>query len=270
MLPAKSSRLLVLRIPTKRKIAILDCNVLASSGQGWGILRSGSGTHQYFGKGQGLCRLDIANRPILRTINKIKENGMKRLALLCGLAVMFAGVAAAQGDNPKVEAFGGYSLIHNGSSFGSQSINFNGAGGSISYNPSGWLGLVGDFGGNHYSKAGLSANVITYLFGPKLSYRASKFTPFAQVLFGGARLSASTPPCPTFVGVTAQAKGITLGSCGSSGSINSFAMTFGGGLDYNLTKHIGIRPVQFEYLMTRFGSQTQNNLRYEAGVVFRW
>ncbi len=53
-------------------------------------------------------------------------------------------------------------------------------------------------------------------------------------------------------------------------------MTLGGGLDYDVTKHIAIRPVQIEYLMTRFGQTDtssgppQNSLRYEAGVVFRW
>jgi opacity protein-like surface antigen len=172
---------------------------------------------------------------------------MKRLALLCGLLVLFAGAAAAQGENPKVEVYGGYSLIHNSSNFAKTSVNFNGASGSVSYNPSKWLGLVGDFGGAHYSAPGnTSVNAITYLFGPKLAYREDKFTAFAQVLFGGARLSAA------------------------GASSNAFAMTLGGGLDYNLNKHVAIRPVQMEYLMTRFASMSQNSLRYGAGVVFRW
>ena len=53
-------------------------------------------------------------------------------------------------------------------------------------------------------------------------------------------------------------------------SENAFAMALGGGLDYNATSHIGIRLVQAEYLMTRFASETQNNARISAGVVFRW
>jgi len=194
---------------------------------------------------------------------KLKEIGMKRFALLCGLVVLFAGAAVAQEQNPKFEAFGGYSLIHNSSNFfGNTSITFNGGGGSVSYNTKNWLGLVGDFGANHWNGYGLDSNLVTYLFGPKIAFRRDKFTPFAQVLFGGAHISGLPSGC-------LLCKVPTL-------SENSFAMTLGGGLDYDVTKHIAIRPVQIEYLMTRF-SQTdtssgppQNSLRYEAGVVFRW
>jgi len=192
---------------------------------------------------------------------------MKRWALLCGVMLMFAGIASAQDEAPKAEVFGGYSFIH-GSYFG-QGYNFNGGGGSFSYNPNHWLGLVGDFGGDHWSGSGVDANVITYLFGPKITYRADKFTPFAQVLFGGARVSGSVLTCPS-----ARVRPQTV--CESTGSENAFAMTFGGGLDYNVTPHIGIRLAQAEYLMTRFnglgssGGDTQNNVRFETGVVFRW
>ena len=47
-------------------------------------------------------------------------------------------------------------------------------------------------------------------------------------------------------------------------------MTAGGGVDWNATTHIGIRLIQAEYLMTRFASETQNNARISAGVVFRF
>ncbi|MGA8767592.1 MAG: hypothetical protein WB559_11270, partial [Candidatus Acidiferrales bacterium] len=58
--------------------------------------------------------------------------------------------------------------------------------------------------------------------------------------------------------------------CSVSGSENAFAMTAGGGVDWNATTHIGIRLIQAEYLMTRFASETQNNARISAGVVFRF
>ena len=56
---------------------------------------------------------------------------------------------------------------------------------------------------------------------------------------------------------------------------NAFAMAAGGGLDYSLTKHIALKPIQVEYLMTQidstkgFGSH-QNDVRYSGGVVFRF
>jgi len=196
---------------------------------------------------------------------------MKRWALLWGILLIFSAAASAQEENPKVEVYGGYSLIHNSSNFLSGGINFNGGGGSVSYNPNGWLGLVADFGGNHWSNPFVDANVITYLFGPKIALRNDKFTPFAQVLFGGARISGTAfGVCLAVVGVRPQA------ACRASGSENAFAMTVGGGLDWNVSKHIGIRPVQAEYLMTRFNAlgpsanDTQNSFRYGAGVVFRW
>jgi opacity protein-like surface antigen len=200
---------------------------------------------------------------------------MKRLALLCGAMLLFAGIAAAQDDSPKVEAFGGYSYLRtNDGGFG---YNFNGGSGSLAYNLTRVFGVVGDFGGYHWNGsgdfAGENATVVTYLFGPKVAFRHGPITPFAQVLFGGAHISASGPSgCGTDSRVRSEQ---SVGS-GCSGSENGFAMTFGGGVDWNATSHIGVRLIQAEYLLTRFagsgtnGSDTENNARISAGVVFRW
>jgi len=192
---------------------------------------------------------------------------MKRWALLAGVLLLFSMAASAQDENPKAEVFGGYSLIYNNSTnFLGSSIIFNGGEGSMSYNPTSWLGLVGDFAGEHWSKGSADANVFTYLFGPKLAYRTDKVTAFGEVGFGGAHLSGSRTCVSGVVGVHPETAEI---GCGS-GSEDAFAMSAGGGLDYNLTKHIGIRPVQLDYVMTRFFSRTQNSLHYAAGIVFRW
>ncbi len=196
---------------------------------------------------------------------------MKRLALLCGAMLLFAGLASAQ-DSPKVEVFGGYSYLR--ANEGGQGFNFNGGSGSLAYNLTPWLGVVGDFGGYHWGGSGLfqgeDATVETYLFGPKVALRHGPITPFAQVLFGGAHIGASGE-CSD---VRIHHEG-TVNECGS-GSENGFAMTLGGGVDWNATPHIGIRLIQAEYLMTRFngegnnGGSTQNNARISTGVVFRW
>jgi hypothetical protein len=55
-------------------------------------------------------------------------------------------------------------------------------------------------------------------------------------------------------------------------------MTAGAGLDIGLTRHISLRAVQAEYMMTRFGAvpatttsnTTQNDLRLSTGIVFRF
>jgi len=168
---------------------------------------------------------------------------------------------------PKVELFGGYSYLRVNPGFDSPGFNFNGGSGSVAYNFMPWLGVVGDFGGYHWSQDGESSNVFTYLFGPKVSLRRGGFTPFAQVLFGGARISDSNS-CESSVDRVHREQGTGGGSC--SGSSNAFAMALGGGVDWNATPHIGVRLIQAEYLMTRFASNTQNNARISAGVVFRF
>jgi len=59
-------------------------------------------------------------------------------------------------------------------------------------------------------------------------------------------------------------------------SNNVFATALGGGVDVRLTDHIAVKPIQVEYFMTQLPSAAtnlhyaQNNLRYSAGVVFRF
>jgi opacity protein-like surface antigen len=186
---------------------------------------------------------------------------MKRWALFCGLMLIFAGVASAQ-DTPKAEVFGGYSYIHvSENSFGA---NLNGGSASLSYNPNSWLGLVGDFGGYHGGPSFGNGDVYSYLFGPKIAFRRGRITPFVQTLFGGAHASGSGNTC---LAARVRPEGT---SCTTSVSENSFAMTVGGGLDWNATEHIGVRLIQAEYLLTDFVSTRQNNARISAGVVFRF
>src|SRR5574337_84995 len=174
---------------------------------------------------------------------------MRKVGCLIGLVFLVSLTAAAQ-NAQKAEVFLGYSYVRaRPSTSGASGINFHGGSGSLAYNATSSLGIVADFGGyraGNIQGSGVDANVFTYLFGPRLSYRAyDRVTPFAQVLFGGARGSASF--------------------LGSSTSQNSFAMAAGGGLDVGVTRRVAARLVQVEYLLTRFqestsGRQTQNNL----------
>jgi hypothetical protein len=176
-------------------------------------------------------------------------------AFLCFSAVASAQVFSAQEGTPKVELFGGYSYYHfdaPGTLATGPAIlaNLNGGSGSISVNPFKYLGLVADFGGYHAtqnSELG-NANIYTFLFGPKIAFRSGPFTPFAQVLFGGAHLNISGVP-------------------------NTFAWAAGGGLDFNLSHHWGIRLAQIEYLSTYFNdgaTNHQDNIRASAGIVYRF
>jgi len=155
--------------------------------------------------------------------------------------VLALAVSASAQDYPKAEVFGGYSYLHTsvlGTGFSS-----NGASGSISINPSNWVGLVGDFGVYHRSVLGTGVNTVTYLFGPKFAYRHSdKLTPYFHFLLGGAHVSGS----------------------------GAFALAFGGGFDAKVTPHVAVRLIQVDYVLTKFGTNThQNNARISAGIVFR-
>jgi opacity protein-like surface antigen len=188
---------------------------------------------------------------------------MKRWALLLGIVLIFSAAASAQ-EYPKAEVFGGYSFARLSAS--GVDVNFNGGSASLSYNPNDWLGLVADFGGYHGGVDFGNGNVYTYLFGPKFARRSGRWTPYVQTLFGGAHASGEVS-CDG--GPEARPRPQQGFVCGS-GSLNSFAMTLGGGVDVNASDHVGIRLIQAEYLRTHFASITENGTRISAGVVFRW
>jgi opacity protein-like surface antigen len=181
---------------------------------------------------------------------------------------------------PKFELFLGYSYLRAvpTPTTGNRLVWLNGGSTSVAFNVNRYLGIVGDFGGFNDSRlefrsAGApstvmdsSGTVFTYLLGPRLSYRRyDRFTPFAQVLFGGIHASEVT-----------LSSGCTGAGCTLLPSENSFALTAGGGLDFRLRHHLSLRLVQAEYLMTRFenlntgSTGTQNDLRLSTGLVFRF
>ena len=174
---------------------------------------------------------------------------MKKIAVLGVFFLVFSLAAMAQ-DYPKAEVFGGYSYVH--SSILSTGFNFNGASGSIAYNPHPNWGLVADIGGYHTNTLGADASVVTYLFGPKIASRSNeRFTPFAQALFGGAHIGSGV------LGV----------------SENGFALALGGGVDANVNYNVAVRVGQVEYLLTKFNdglNDRQTSVRISAGVVFRF
>lgn len=181
------------------------------------------------------------------------------VSLLAGLAFSLVP-AFAQESAPKVDIFVGYSYLQaNPGVTGVDAFHLHGGSASLGYNFTSHLSGVADFGGytnGNILKTGTSGTVSTYLFGPRYSYRHfRKVTPFGQALFGTAHANAN--------------------AFGTTGTQNAFAMTAGGGVDYKLFDHFSIRPVQAEYLMTRFregtlGARNQNNVRLSTGFLFRF
>jgi len=183
-----------------------------------------------------------------------------------GLALLSTFVCVvptkAQDEAPRLEAFGGYYYARfniNANVPGiapSATYNGNGGGGQLEYNVNHWLGVVGDLAGFRATSSGsgsFAGAAFTYLLGPRVNFRRGKVTLFAQSLFGGVWT--------------------TDGIAQSTGPENNFAMTAGGGIDFKVSKHVSVRPVQAEYFMTKIPdglNNRQDNLRSSAGIVFRF
>jgi hypothetical protein len=161
---------------------------------------------------------------------------LRRMLLMFGLSILASLSAQAQ---DKAELFGGFSYMR------FRSSNLNGWEVSGQYKFTDWLGGVADLDGHYGSISGISTSTYTYLFGPQISLPSS-VSPFGHLLVGGAHNST--------------------GGVGNS----SFSMALGGGIDAELVHGIHWRLIQADYLMTQFGSRSQNNFRFSTGIVLRF
>lgn len=221
---------------------------------------------------------------------------MSRLSLGVFLFVVaIPGCATAQ-DFPKFEIFGGYSYLHvdtqgaNGASLtqlcnaitvGNCPFTFqvhpgmNGWNAAAQFNLNSWLGAKADFSGTYgtlvsarlieASSQGTSVlNFSTprqsnydFLFGPVISYRKHRYTPFAHALFGDEHVSFASLQIPGFGALPAASR-------------NSFALALGGGVDIKVARHFSLRAGEFDYqFVDGKGSVPghQNDYRFSAGVV---
>jgi hypothetical protein len=219
-----------------------------------------------------------------------------RSIILFGIALLMYGTAAfAQDDPPKVEIYGEYSYLRfNPSLSYLRNRSFNGGGGGVTYFFNNYLGIKGEFMGygstnftippGTYNLPGLSPNPIvvnvpittqgnmfTYQFGPELRYPVGKFTPFGEVLFGGSNSNAYGNQvraiCNEFQCISSATN--------ISGTQHPFTMIAGGGLDIRLSKNFSVRPIEIDYVLTRFTNpitqtNNQNSFRYSAGAVFHF
>jgi hypothetical protein len=186
---------------------------------------------------------------------------VRRLSLLCA-ALLFSVNSWAQ-DSSRVEIFGGYTYtsypifqIYSGPW---ARTGFNGWDASATFKLAPHVGLEGDFSGGYtsYGSNSYSYNLRTYTAGPRVSANFGKVDLYGHVLLGGLTFHSQ--------------------SGGTTGT--SFAAVLGGGVDWWLKPHFGVRPVQFDYLVnTNAAAQGGNNApgqprssyRIVTGVVFRF
>jgi opacity protein-like surface antigen len=231
------------------------------------------------------------------------ERGMTRFAgATIIVTVLIASFAFAQDSTPKVQVFGGYSLLNQISGgptdisldlalhpvsggFG-VATNFNGWSAEAQYNANRWVGIVADFGGRNGSPitapggvSGLpNGKAYSFLAGPVISYRTkSRLTPFVHVLAGWERSSLNAS---TITGVSPPVSS-------AAETYTDFAIALGGGLDYSIFRHFALRVGQLDYYHTSqnlskfygtaFGGTSfeglatrQVYLRISAGAVLRF
>jgi outer membrane protein OmpA-like peptidoglycan-associated protein/opacity protein-like surface antigen len=217
---------------------------------------------------------------------------LKILALV-GIAFILASQASAQDAAPKAEIYLDYSYFR----FNPQNndiirpFSLNGGGGGFIVYINRMFGIEGDFQG--YStfrkntvlgvgtplcpaptntspcSISLEGNLFTYNAGPILKFRAAPhFEPFIEALGGGAHSNfygKLASECSVFGCVVS----------GNSPSNNAFDFMIGGGIDIPVSEHFGIRLMQVDYVLTRFGNNltlgnnNQSSFRAQAGIFFR-
>lgn len=192
------------------------------------------------------------------------------LAVLCAVSTR---ALAQDRPAPKWELFGGYSFLYPDSDLHAMlpggllpvssrmESNPRGVGASITYDFNRWFGLTLD-GSTHWgdSESTLVKTIddvsfSSLSFGPKFTYRTRHVAPFLEALAGDHRL---TPD--------------------AFHDINKLGFLFGGGLDIDVHKHIALRLIRADYVMSsyRYGpsattpSTDLRGVRLQAGLVFTW
>jgi opacity protein-like surface antigen len=133
------------------------------------------------------------------------------------------------------------------------------------------LGIVADFTGHYGSlnfpvlcslctaptTASASAHQYEAMFGPRVSFPAGKFRPFAEFEVGVGHVTANG---------SAVANNNTIIGFASD---TSYATALGGGLDYKIFSRLAWR-LEGDYVRTHFFGAGQNSMRLSTGIAFRF
>jgi len=170
------------------------------------------------------------------------------------LAVMIAAVctiatlaAAQEGPAPKWELYGGYSFFYPGADVHGQlpgallpvssrlESNPRGAGASLTYNFNRWFGLTLDTSTHWGSgETGISNRIddtgfTNFSIGPKVTFRSHHVSPFLEVLVGDQRIMPE-----------------------AFHDVSKLGLMFGGGLDINLSRHVALRLIRADYVVSNY------------------
>jgi Outer membrane protein beta-barrel domain len=109
-----------------------------------------------------------------------------------------------------------------------------------------------------YSSTG---DMFTYMFGPVVNFSHSKVRPFGEILFGGSNTNA-------YANLSTS-----IGSIGAIPTQHPYTMAVGGGLTIRLSPHFSLKPLEIDYVLTRYSNpltnvNNQNGFRYVGGFTF--
>ncbi len=191
----------------------------------------------------------LTHLPVVQTEDCARRDKVLRIAavILFIMPILCGSLPAGAQDTPRVQVFGGYSYTwFDSPSFGfSSRSNLNGYNFSPAFNVIPGFGVVAELSGQYNSKL----NFRDLTAGPQFLYPRGNKLFFGHLLIGEGR---------SFVNV-ALGEGDT-----------SRAVVLGGGMDLGLTPRFAWRVFQADYIHTALFQDTQNNLRFSTGLVYRW
>jgi hypothetical protein len=192
------------------------------------------------------------------------------IGLAIGLLLLSIPSFAQEVNYPKAEVFGGFSISSVAVSStdpvtgltSSLRESFMGWQGSANLNVTHHLGIVGDFGGQYKTVAGIPMNSYQFLFGPRIAFRGPRVTPFVHAMFGGVKEGVGS------FSLTDPITGLTVST--PSVSSTGLGMAMGGGLDVNLSDRLALRVPQFDWTPMHVGGIWEKNvIRIGIGIVVK-
>jgi opacity protein-like surface antigen len=173
-----------------------------------------------------------------------------RWTLLLSFIVLFGlsrAVNAADREYPMFDFFWGYQYANLDTDSSRESAH--GWGGSLAYNFNRNLGIALDVGGVHGKVGNDNANLKVHGFGigPRFTARGERFNWFGHVMGGIGHWDVH-----------------------EADSDIDFGFNVGGGLDFNITKNLGFRLFQADYVPARVEGDWSHNVRVQTGLVIRF
>jgi hypothetical protein len=227
---------------------------------------------------------------------------LKKSITLISSVLLFSMVGAAT-DVPRYEVYLGYQYVRanqfsqsSGLATSIGGYDMHGGDGQFIYNFKPWLSGVVDAGGVNKGNIGIPdfavsvANTTAFVYGgPRFYYRRHRrgLTPFGEILFGAAfrhlstnvnaLTSFDTPNVPISTPFGTLFPGpLAVVNAELTTNQNAFSMKVGGGLDWKFSKHVGFRPMEVNYVLTRFPNlstgdrSNQHSIAASAGFLFMW